>query len=256
MKSTDLRQQGIPTTISAVAAARNRDHDFAILLVKEDGTLPGWVSERRKLPASAPAALQLSRYLRKVNELRRENDRLKRELAVLQRKWGADQLHAEETARGPLQLQQLTDSVENFIASEPKEASTLGSLRDLYLSLERKLREVDPQVTDQEMRDLVVETMRLSLELWLESTRSSKAELARRSGQWSVYVNQDGWERTQGFDRYLDIVTLPDNPRMKKVLRTADFVLKSCPDPPSLRQRLGDTLLRLRALQRPVIVTS
>jgi hypothetical protein len=257
MKSTDLRQQPKGTTPAVVAGCPNRALDAIFLFAKEDGSIPGGFGERRKLPnRSASAALLLSCYLRKVNELRRENDRLKRELSLLQRKWGAEPVQSEGAARSPLELQQLTASLERLLGAGAKEASLLGSLHDLYRSLERKLKEVAPRVSDQQMRALVVETMRLSLELWVESTRSSKAELARRSGQWSVYVNQDGWERTQGLDRYLELVTLPDHPRMKKVLRTADFVLQNCQDPRSLRERLEEALFRLRALQRPLTVTT
>ncbi|GFO56425.1 hypothetical protein GMSM_34320 [Geomonas sp. Red276] len=99
---------------------------------------------------------------------------------------------------------------------------------------------------DADLRGMVVEVMRLTVQLWAESTGSTRAELARRSGQWSVYVNEDGWERTQGLDRYLDIVTLPSHPRIRKVLSTADFVVVSCLEPAPLRVRLQDSLAGLR----------
>ncbi|MCM0083259.1 hypothetical protein L4X63_16865 [Geomonas sp. Red32] len=99
---------------------------------------------------------------------------------------------------------------------------------------------------DADLRGRVVEVMRLAIDLWAESTGSTRAELARKSGQWSVYVNEDGWERTQGLDRYLDTITLPPHPRIRKVLSTADFVAASCLAPVHLRDRLQDSLAGLR----------
>lgn len=121
----------------------------------------------------------------------------------------------------------------------------IDDLRAVDRSLERMSRELTPELTEQEQRKLIVETMKLALDLWAESTQTTKAELARRSCQWAVYVNQDGWERTQTLDRYLSLDTLPLKPRLKKVLHTVDFVLSSAPDNP-LRRRLEAALERLR----------
>jgi len=89
--------------------------------------------------------------------------------------------------------------------------------------------------------------MKLALDLWAEATQTTKADLARRSGQWAVYVNQDGWERTQTLDRYLALDTLPAKPRLKKVLCTVDFVLSSATAETHLRRRLETALEQLRS---------
>lgn len=123
----------------------------------------------------------------------------------------------------------------------------VDDLRAMDRSLERLEQELAQNSPEQEQRQLIVQTMKLALDLWVDTTQTGKAELARQSGQWSVYVNQDGWERTQSLDRYLTLDTLPANPRLKTVFRTVDFVLESCPAPTPLRLRLTTAVERLRA---------
>ncbi|MCG8038590.1 MAG: ATP-binding protein, partial [Candidatus Thiodiazotropha taylori] len=95
-------------------------------------------------------------------------------------------------------------------------------------------------------RVLAVEVMKLSVAYWSETTGTTKIELAIASKLWKVYTNQDGWERTQTLDKYLSLDTLPANPRWKKVMATADFVLSSSDQPSSLRERLEPALAQLR----------
>lgn len=123
----------------------------------------------------------------------------------------------------------------------------IDDLRAVDRSLERMSRELTPGLPEQEQRKLIVETMKLALDLWAEATQTTKADLARRSGQWAVYVNQDGWERTQTLDRYLALDTLPAKPRLKKVLCTVDFVLSSATAETHLRRRLETALEQLRS---------
>ena len=47
--------------------------------------------------------------------------------------------------------------------------------------------------------------------------------------QFGIYMNPNGWERTQTLDRYLTLSTLPKQPRRRVVIRTAEYVLKHCP---------------------------
>ena len=127
-----------------------------------------------------------------------------------------------------------------------------GVIADLHAvdrSLARMCRELTPEAPGENPRQLIVEAMHLALDLWTETTLASKADLARRSGQWAVYVNQDGWERTQTLDRYLALHTLPARPRLKKVLLTGDFVLANAPADTPLRRRCAFALARLRELR-------
>lgn len=104
----------------------------------------------------------------------------------------------------------------------------------------------DPRGTE-DLRSLVVEVMQAALEAWSEATGDGKADLARESELWRVYMTPDGYERTQTLDKYLDLLTVPRKPRVKTVVQTADFVLRNSEPSPTLRDRLEGRLARLRA---------
>jgi len=75
---------------------------------------------------------------------------------------------------------------------------------------------------------LAVELLNTALRLWVGQTPSkSKADLARESGLWTVYMNLDGWERTQTLDRYLAVETFPVKVHWERILKTIQFVLAS-----------------------------
>ena len=94
---------------------------------------------------------------------------------------------------------------------------------------------------------LAVKVMNLCVEYWLECSGVDKFDLARDSKLWTVYTNPDGWERTQTFDKYLDVNTLPKRPNWKKILATADFVLHSCLDPSPVRENLEKSAEQLHS---------
>lgn len=93
-------------------------------------------------------------------------------------------------------------------------------------------------------RLLAVRVMNLAVDCWLACTRTDKAELARQSGLWNVYMEKDGYCRTQTLDRYLSQSTLPMRPRWHKIHATAEFVLAACdenlPARTELEQSLGE----------------
>lgn len=99
-------------------------------------------------------------------------------------------------------------------------------------------------------RHLAVEVMTLSIDYWCEATGSTRFDLARASEIWKVYTNLDGWERTQTLDRYLDIHTCPKQPRWKRIYATADYVLAACQTESPTRNRLMESLSRLRKLHQ------
>jgi len=83
-------------------------------------------------------------------------------------------------------------------------------------------------------REMAVRVMNLALECWYASTETSKAELAEQSRIWNVYLEKDGYCRTQTLDKYLSLETLPSRPRWRDILATAEFVLANTdPDLPS-----------------------
>jgi len=97
-------------------------------------------------------------------------------------------------------------------------------------------------------RKLGVRVMNLSVDAWIAATRTSKVELADRSGIWNVYIGKDGWARTQTLDRYLKEESLPANPRWLQIVGTADFVLAACDPPFPLKEKLETRLAELNAL--------
>lgn len=146
-------------------------------------------------------------------------------------------------------LQKMVETLNSI--SLPMQEQYPGFIDELHAvdrSLERICRELTPEAPGHNPRQMIVKVMQLALDLWTETTLSTKADLARRSGQWAVYVNQDGWERTQTLDRYLALHTLPARPRLKKVLLTGDFVLANAPAETPLRQRCATALAGLREL--------
>jgi two-component system sensor histidine kinase ChiS len=178
-----------------------------------------------------------------------ENERLLVLLLCGARGAAPSVLWIDDLSQNRQRLQQLEETLNGLTPLVlERHPGFIDDLRAVDRSLERMGMELAPELPEQEQRRLIVETMKLALDVWAEATQTTKADLARRTGQWAVYVNQDGWERTQTLDRYLSIDTLPAKPRLKKVLSTADFVLESCPAHTPLRRRFETALEHLRAL--------
>ena len=97
---------------------------------------------------------------------------------------------------------------------------------------------------NQSFAQQLVDLMLSSLAGWEESTQSTRIELAEQSGIWRVSVD-DGRIRTRSLDRYLSMKTLPKNPRWREVLRTAHFVLASCPLSTGRKEEISEKLARL-----------
>lgn len=77
-------------------------------------------------------------------------------------------------------------------------------------------------------KDNIVSLLRTSLNFWERYTNKGKVELAEQSRCWRVYV--DGTTvKTRTFDKYLSAKSIPDRPRWRAVVRTANFVLAQCP---------------------------
>ncbi|MCF4099293.1 hybrid sensor histidine kinase/response regulator [Maritalea mediterranea] len=76
-------------------------------------------------------------------------------------------------------------------------------------------------------RDATVKLMTQALDIWQKDTKQSKFDLAERSGIWRVHLDRSSLQ-TRTLDKYFSTDTLPQNPRWRDVLATADFVLKHC----------------------------
>ncbi|MCP4751981.1 MAG: response regulator [Proteobacteria bacterium] len=123
----------------------------------------------------------------------------------------------------------------------------LNEIRTVDDTIEKSLTSLSDDERENLFRKTLVETTVQSLELWTETTDKDKITLAEESAIWRVYLSQ-GTYQTRTLDKYLSLSKLPQNPRWKEVLRTARFVLKSCPDPHPLKSELQSTLARLSAL--------
>ncbi len=91
----------------------------------------------------------------------------------------------------------------------------------------------------------VVNIMKLSVGYWMESSGTSKTDLAKASGCWKIHTDHNGWERARTMDKYLDINTCPQKPRLTHVINTAYFVLANCHTPSVHREQLETFLSRL-----------
>ncbi|QIZ83393.1 7TM-DISM domain-containing protein [Bermanella marisrubri] len=78
-----------------------------------------------------------------------------------------------------------------------------------------------------DVRELAVNVIRESLNLWQIYTGKSKAHLAESSKLWRVYMD-GSTAKTRTLDKYLSLQTLPKKPRWETVLRTAGHVLEHC----------------------------
>ncbi|MCP4721740.1 MAG: response regulator [Desulfobacteraceae bacterium] len=143
---------------------------------------------------------------------------------------------------------------ETLNATLPKIAEQAPSVQQEIKSIDTALEAVSRTLLSPEKQEtrnhLAILVMNLSIDYWVEATHTEKFALARQSGLWKVYTNQDGWERTQTLDKYLDIATLPKRPRWKLVLATADFVLIFCNNPSPRRDHLETALAELRLAWR------
>ena len=140
-------------------------------------------------------------------------------------------------------LKQLLGNLTPQLASyQPEIIHDINSLDGVLAQLSHGLSSED---TALDLHQTIVEVMRLTLDYWQECTQSNKAELARQSGLWKVYTNEDGWDRTQTMDRYLSLETLPKRPRRKQVVRTAEFALTHCGEDTSLARQLEKALAQL-----------
>ncbi len=73
-------------------------------------------------------------------------------------------------------------------------------------------------------KDLLVELLRVTLECW-EQAGGTRRDLAEQSRLWRVTLDKQS-HRMRTLERYCEIETLPARPNWRKVLDTANFVLR------------------------------
>jgi len=77
------------------------------------------------------------------------------------------------------------------------------------------------------LHEIIVELMNVSLRHWEVCTDKTKVDLAEESTIWKAYLDRGTW-KTRTLDKYLKMETLPKKPRWREVIRTANFVLSNC----------------------------
>ena len=130
------------------------------------------------------------------------------------------------------QSEQRLDAVEQSLTS------LLGHMGDMA-------GEGNAPGTDKAMvRQYAVSVMNLALACWERELGKSKLDLAEESRIWPVYIDKST-PTTRTLDKYLNLDNCPKNPRSKRVVDTAEFVLRNLPDENSaacgeLRQALDE----------------
>ncbi len=94
-----------------------------------------------------------------------------------------------------------------------------------------------------DVRKTTVDTMRMALVCWQESTGKDMVDLAKESKQWGSHFDKSTatW-RSQALARYRNLKTLPSKPRINKVIETVEFVLKHCPPETNAHRELHKQL--------------
>ena len=98
------------------------------------------------------------------------------------------------------------------------------------------------------IREHAVSVMNLALACWEHELGKSKLDLAEESGIWPVYIDKST-PTTRTLDKYLNLDLCPKNPRSKRVVDTAEFVLREVPEKGSAAcSKLQQALDAFRAL--------
>ena len=117
--------------------------------------------------------------------------------------------------------------LETFHSDDLKEAMELRDAMPQLDAVENVVPQDHLHHQNHQMRELIVEIMKLSLYLWEMKTHKTKIELAEESGIWKASIDGSSL-KTRTLDRYFNLKTLPKKPRWREVLRTAYYVLNHC----------------------------
>ncbi len=97
------------------------------------------------------------------------------------------------------------------------------------------------------VREESVRVMNLALACWEHDLGKSKLDLAEESGIWPVYIDKST-PTTRTLDKYLNLDLCPKNPRSKRVVDTAEFVLRRTDSGGPACEKLQAALDAFRAL--------
>jgi len=154
--------------------------------------------------------------------------------------WLVHLYNPELKATSPLQIQ-----------SSGRELPSLGTIRSGELNAQSsRLDQIQIHAKSLDfsasMRLELVELMVLSLRYWIQTTGTTKIELASKSGIWHLTYDKNGTYRTRTLDRYLKVQQFPKKPRWRDLLQTVYYVLQKCPDQAvDLKRELEERVARV-----------
>ncbi|MGB5439729.1 MAG: HAMP domain-containing protein, partial [Gammaproteobacteria bacterium] len=146
------------------------------------------------------------------------------------------------TEHGEHRLQAVEQTLSNLLELAKNNPTLLPGMTDVPLNAGQ------PAPDKAQIREQAVSVMTLALACWEHEMGKSKLELAEQSGIWPVYIDKST-PTTRTLDKYLNLDNCPKNPRSKRVIDTAEFVLRMSPDTGSeFCSRLHTALERFREL--------
>ncbi|MGU5758073.1 ATP-binding protein [Aeromonas caviae] len=165
---------------------------------------------------------------------------------------GGQHAYALTLGTEPRQDDNRMAALENALKSLSRRAiiedgQLLGELSRLGGEFRSLADDLIRQQDDEPLRRALVDTMRLTLETWQQSTGKGKTVLAEKSKLWRVYMDRSS-PQTRTLDKYLNLDTLPKAPRWKTVVASAEYVLKHCALNEVQHQSLHQSTQRLRQL--------
>ncbi len=146
-------------------------------------------------------------------------------------------------------LQSLEENL-NLITSKTlqQRPELVSNLEVIDGALEKMGKDLEKRNKQSGLRQQVVSAMKLATSDWLEDTGTSKTELAKSSKIWKVNIDRDGWARARTLEKYLDITSCPQKPRLEHVINTIYFVLANCSTPSEQRVQLEESLSQLKQI--------
>ena len=114
-------------------------------------------------------------------------------------------------------------SLLQFASSNPSLMLGLGNIADLSTA------NVEAATEKALIREQAVSVMNLALACWEREVGKSKLDLAEESRLWPMYIDKST-PTTRTLDKYLNLDICPKNPRSKRVVDTAEFVLREVGD--------------------------
>ena len=103
-----------------------------------------------------------------------------------------------------------------------------------------------PSPSPDPFRAQLVKVLNHSLQTWESATGKSKIELAEESDLWKVHLDKSSYY-TRTLDKYLEMESLPQRPRWRDVVKTAEFVLEHTTG--SQHQELAESLGHLKTMK-------